>query len=237
MKWIKVISLLFSIVLITKSLHKQDLDSNFVSYVVNPKKDKIDFYWKNQYGERYGSLQKLKTEIEKTDRKLLFAMNGGMYDTEGKPIGLYIDNGNEIVPVNKKNGHGNFHLKPNGIFAITKSGKAIISATENFVSSNNIKYATQSGPMLLIDGKLHPAFNKGSANVHTRNGVGILPDGKILFAMSKTKINFYDFAQYFKSKGCNNALYLDGFVSRTYLPEKNWVQTDGNFGVIIGVTK
>ncbi|WP_242604841.1 phosphodiester glycosidase family protein [Flavobacterium subsaxonicum] len=54
--------------------------------------------------------------------------------------------------------------------------------------------------------------------------------------MSKEPINFYDFAQYFKDMGCNNALYLDGYVSRTYLPEQNWIQADGNFGVIIGVT-
>jgi uncharacterized protein YigE (DUF2233 family) len=91
--------------------------------------------------------------------------------------------------------------------------------------------------MLVIDGKIHPAFKQGSANLNIRNAVGILPDGKIVFAMSKTQINFYDFAMYFKELGCENALFLDGFVSRTYLPEENWVQTDGNFGVMIGVTK
>ncbi len=89
---------------------------------------------------------------------------------------------------------------------------------------------------MVIDGKIHPEFQKGSANLNIRNGVGILPDRKIIFAMSKKQINFYDFADYFKRLGCLNALYLDGFVSQTYLPEKNWMQTDGNFGVIIGVT-
>jgi uncharacterized protein YigE (DUF2233 family) len=54
--------------------------------------------------------------------------------------------------------------------------------------------------------------------------------------MSKEEINFYDFAAYFQHMGCKNALYLDGLVSRTYLPDQKWVQTDGNFGVIIGVT-
>lgn len=90
--------------------------------------------------------------------------------------------------------------------------------------------------MLLINGKIHSAFKKGSTNFHIRNGVGILPDNRVIFAMSKSKVNFYDFALYFKSLGCKNALYLDGYVSQTYLPEKNWIQTDGNFGVIIGVT-
>ena len=83
---------------------------------------------------------------------------------------------------------------------------------------------------------MHHAFKKGSSNVQIRNGVGILPDGNLIFAMSKEPVNFYDFAQYFESLGCKNALYLDGFVSRTYLPSKNWIQDDGDFGVIIGVT-
>ena len=91
--------------------------------------------------------------------------------------------------------------------------------------------------MLLIDGKIHSAFNSESTNLNIRNGIGILPDNKIVFVMSKKEINFYDFANYFKKLGCKNALYLDGFVSRTYSVKDNWLQTDGNFGVMIGITK
>jgi uncharacterized protein YigE (DUF2233 family) len=111
------------------------------------------------------------------------------------------------------------------------------SFTGQFLKKEMIKYATQSGPMLIIDGQIHPAFKAGSTNVNIRNGVGILPDGRVIFAMSKTAVNFYDFANYFKSLDCKNALYLDGVVSRTYLPERNWIQTDGDFGVIIGITE
>ena len=111
----------------------------------------------------------------------------------------------------------------------------MICKTEDFKKNMKIKFATQSGPMLVIDGEIHKSFNKSSLNVNIRNGVGILPNNKILFAMSKKEINFYEFAEFFKSKGCVNALYLDGFVSRTYCPSKNWIQTDGDFGVIIGV--
>ena len=75
-----------------------------------------------------------------------------------------------------------------------------------------IKYATQSGPMLIIDGQIHPAFKQGTANLNIRNGVGILPNNKLLFVMSKKEMNLYDFANYFKNSGCINALYLDGFV-------------------------
>ena len=87
----------------------------------------------------------------------------------------------------------------------------------------------------MIDGKIHSSFVEGSENTNIRNGIGILPNGKVVMAMSREKINFYDFASYFKKLGCKNALYLDGLVSRTYCPSQNWLQTDGNFGVIIGV--
>jgi uncharacterized protein YigE (DUF2233 family) len=88
--------------------------------------------------------------------------------------------------------------------------------------------------MLLIDGEYHPALKKGSTNMHIRNGVGILPNGNVLFAISKQKVNFYDFATLFKQMGCKNALYLDGFVSKCYLPANGANDLGGAFGVIIG---
>lgn len=165
-------------------------------------------------------------------------MNGGMYLKDGNPQGLYIEKGNEKTPIDSTpKGYGNFYMQPNGVFYITENNIATISNTSNFKHITNINYATQSGPMLVVDGKLHPKFKNGSTNLHIRNGVGVLPNGQLLFAMSKERINFYDFASYFKQHGCKNALYLDGFVSKTYLPSKNWTQLDGNFGVIIGVSE
>jgi uncharacterized protein YigE (DUF2233 family) len=87
--------------------------------------------------------------------------------------------------------------------------------------------------MLVIDGKIHPEFKRGSSNVNIRNGVGVLANGQVIFVMSKKPINLYDFASFFLKAGCINALYLDGFVSRTYLPTQKWEQTEGDFGVII----
>jgi uncharacterized protein YigE (DUF2233 family) len=139
--------------------------------------------------------------------------------------------------INLKNGNGNFYMKPNGVFYLSKSGEAKICMSEDFVMSQDVEYATQSGPLLLHNGQIHNKINEGSPNLKIRNGVGIMPDGNILFAISKEEINFYDFAMFFKNKGCMNALYLDGVVSRMYLPEKKWEQLDGDFGVIIGVLK
>ncbi len=163
-------------------------------------------------------------------------MNGGMFKKDHSPVGLYIEDQKMRIPLDTSSADGNFYLKPNGVFYIRTDNKAIICKTADFKNTGKIKMATQSGPMLVINGEIHPAFKQNSKNLNIRNGVGILPDHKIIFAMSKEPVSFYHFASYFKNSGCKNALYLDGSVSRAYLPEQNWIQTDGDFGVIIGVT-
>jgi uncharacterized protein YigE (DUF2233 family) len=210
-------------------------DENVISYRVDTKQQQLNFYWKDNKNELFRSLGNLKNWLALNKETLLFAMNGGMYKTDNSPLGLFIQNGKTYSPINKKMGSGNFYMKPNGIFYLSENNTAVICKTENFINSGKVKFATQSGPMLVIDGKIQADFTQGSKNTNIRNGVGILPDGKVIFAMSKTDVNFYDFANYFKKTGCKNALYLDGFVSRTYLPEQNWNQLDGDFGVIIGV--
>jgi uncharacterized protein YigE (DUF2233 family) len=207
-----------------------------ISYTIDAGKQDCQLYWKDDSGQILGSIQRLKDYLGSKNRKLVFAMNGGMYKTDYSPLGLFIQNKAIIAPLNTANAEGNFYLKPNGVLYIKKDNTAGICATGDFINGGQVVFATQSGPMLVIDGQIHPAFKKGSANLNIRNGVGILPGNKLVFAMSAEPINFFDFADYFKSLGCQNALYLDGFVSRTYLPEKNWVQTDGDFGVIIGVS-
>jgi uncharacterized protein YigE (DUF2233 family) len=218
--------------------YKKELttEERFITYTVDVKKQNLKFYWEDDKNKRFGSIQNLKSWLGKNNKELLFAMNGGMYKPDHSPQGLYIENQKTLFPLDTANGNGNFYLKPNGVFYITTNRIQIISTTESFKDNGEIKYATQSGPMLIINGQIHPAFKKGSLNIKIRNGVGLLPDNKVVFVMSKKEISFFDFANYFKSLGCKKALYLDGLVSRTYLPGKNWIQLDGDFGVIIGVT-
>jgi uncharacterized protein YigE (DUF2233 family) len=216
--------------------HGKVIDDQFISYIVDTKQQDIKLYWKDDKQENFKSILNLKTWLAKDQKVLVFAMNGGMYKQDNSPLGLFIEDQKTVTPLNTVNGSGNFYLKPNGAFYITTTDSAAICPTEKFKDNGKIKYATQSGPMLVIDGQIHPAFKEGSTNLNIRNGVGILPGNKVIFAMSKKEINFYDFATYFKSMGCKNALYLDGLVSRTYLPSKDSIQTDGDFGVIIGVT-
>ncbi len=208
-----------------------------LSYTVDLKSQDLQLYWKDDKGEVLSSIQNLKTFVEGKKQTLVFAMNAGMFNPEHWPQGLFIQQRKKVTPLDTLAGEGNFYLKPNGVFCWRTDSTAAVCPTTAFTDDGQIQYATQSGPMLVIDGKVHPAFKKGSPNLHIRNGVGILPDGRVVFVMSKTEVNFHDFAAYFQDLGCKNALYLDGAISKTYLPEQNWVQLDGVLGVMVGVTK
>lgn len=215
-----------------------------ISYTIDPAKTTIEFYWKNDQGIPLESLGNLRKYLDSKHKTLLFAMNGGMYDAQNNPVGLYIEHGKTLKKLNThqvkpdKNGVvPNFHIQPNGVFYITAQHQAGISTTKDFPSNDNVEFATQSGPMLVIDSSINKIFQRGSSNRQIRNGVGILPDNQIILAMSRDKINFYDFAAFFQSRGCRQALFLDGVISRTYFPEKDLTDNGGDFGVMIGVIK
>jgi uncharacterized protein YigE (DUF2233 family) len=210
-------------------------ETRFLSYSVEP--HRLVFYWQDEQGKPLRSLACLREWLAGKQQRLVFATNGGMYRRGNVPVGLYIENGRLRTPLDTGRGPGNFYLQPNGVFSLTTDGRAVIQPTTAFRFGPQIRYATQSGPMLVVDGRIHPAFRPSSRNLNVRNGMGLLPDGRVLLCMSKQPVNLYDFARYFQRRGCRNALYLDGFVSRTYWPAGGSLQTDGDFGVMVGVTE
>lgn len=213
--------------------------AQFLSYTVDLRQQNLKLYWRDEQRQPLRSLGRLRSWVAGRGDTLQFAMNGGMFRPSNTPLGLYIENRQLIMPLDTLEGAGNFYLKPNGVFYTTLDNQAGVCSSTDFQRQRlqrTVRYATQSGPMLVLDGRLHPTFRAGSTNRQIRNGVGVLPDGRVLFVLSKVPVNFYDFAQFFQQQGCRNALYLDGFVSRAYLPAQGWVQTDGDFGVMIGVT-
>lgn len=236
-KVLVVTAFLFTSILFISSISSE---SKFYDYKITPTNNNPILVWKDSLGEPILNFENLKNFLSKKNKKLFFAMNGGMYTKQSAPLGLYIENGKVLKRINTKDGYGNFHLKPNGVFYITTDNKAGVITTKKLVErgTKGIKYATQSGPMLLIEGKVHSAFTKGSKNLNIRNGIGVLPNGDIVFSMSKEKVNFYDFAMHFKKMGCQNALYLDGFVSKMYYPEKELKGSfKDKFGVMIAVVE
>lgn len=211
-------------------------DPVIISYTCDEKKQDVQMHWEDVNGKVYGNIGTLLYKLGEKQQDVVLAMNGGMYLEDQSPQGLYIEKGKTIRNTNtKKSSYGNFYMQPNGVFYILDNDVAGVCKTDEISKLRNIKYATQSGPMLVHDGQINAHFKEGSESTYIRNGVGILPDGSILFAISTEKVNLYRFANFFRQNGCKNALYLDGFVSKMYCPELNIQQTDGSFGVIICV--
>jgi uncharacterized protein YigE (DUF2233 family) len=170
-------------------------------------------------GRPYRSFAALEHVLGREAQRVRFAMNAGMFDANGRAIGLLIENGRELHPINRRKGGGNFHLLPNGVFLVREDGTAEVVTSADFKPAPDIAFASQSGPMLVIDGKLHSAFEPDGRSRFVRNGVGIAPDGTPAFVISEDAVSFGKFARLFRDElKCRNALYFDGSVSSLWDP-------------------
>ncbi|MGI9465357.1 MAG: phosphodiester glycosidase family protein, partial [Aestuariivirgaceae bacterium] len=136
-------------------------------------RDRIELFWRDGQKQAFGGFRQLQRYLADQGKELPFAMNAGMYNDKLAPIGLYVEGGKSLKSANRRNGPGNFHLKPNGVFYMA-GGKAGVAETGAFLKSGiKPRIASQSGPMLVIGGKLHPRFLKNSTSFKRRNGVGV----------------------------------------------------------------
>ncbi len=183
-------------------------------------------------------LADLESSLGQRAADVAFAMNAGMYGEDGRPIGLAIVEGRQVRSVNRRKGGGNFHLMPNGIFQVRRDGRAEVVTTADWKPSPDIRIATQSGPMLVIGGKLHPAFDHDGSSRHIRNGVGIAPDGRPRFVISDDAVSLGKFARFFRDRlGCRDALFFDGAVSALWDPANGRRDRTVPLGPIIVVFK
>jgi uncharacterized protein YigE (DUF2233 family) len=192
-------------------------ERSFVVCSFDARKAAIRLFLRSSNGELYGSFDRLAADLAKGGRELLFAMNGGMYDPDYSPVGLYIEDGKQLHAANTREGQGNFHLKPNGMFWIG-NGTAGVSETSRFLARPpKALYATQSGPMLVIAGRIHPKIHAEGTSRKIRNGVGVTSGHLVRFAISNEPVTFYEFASLFRDRlGCADALFLDGSISSLY---------------------
>jgi uncharacterized protein YigE (DUF2233 family) len=177
------------------------------------RRDEIAFFLDGRNG-RLRSLAALETELGPRANRLRFAMNAGMYDEAGAPIGLYVADGRQRHAINRRPGAGNFHLLPNGVFTVAADGRVAILPAARYDPAARPVWATQSGPMLVIGGALHPAIQPNGPSLHIRNGVCVAGEDVAWFAISEEPVSFGRLARLPRDRlGCRNALYLDGSVS------------------------
>lgn len=200
---------------------------------VDLRRDKVRLFWRGADGQPYSSLSTLG---DRQGPSLRFAMNAGMYDKDQAPVGLYVEEGRELKGVSTASGPGNFHLKPNGVFYVKGDRAGVLDTTRYLRVNPKPDFATQSGPMLVVDGHIHPKISSDGPSQKIRNGVGVRDEGRTaVFAISERPVSFGAFARLFKDTlSCRNALFLDGSVSSLYAPSMNRSDLSRPLGPMVG---
>jgi uncharacterized protein YigE (DUF2233 family) len=185
--------------------------SEYTVCEVDLRRQSVRLFWKKPDGRPYEYPSSLPRALGSQSGRLLFATNGGMYHPDSSPVGLYVEGGRELVHANTSAGPGNFHMRPNGVFYVTGEVAGILE-TRSFIKRRPpANFATQSGPMLVIDGKVHPRFSPSGGSRKYRAGVGSRDPNSVVFAISESEVSFGEFARLFRDKlQCRNALFLDG---------------------------
>lgn len=187
-------------------------------------------------GKPFSAFSAVAAALKQQGDALIFAMNAGMFRPDLRPVGLYIEAGRQLIPANTRNGPGNFHMKPNGVFYFDSKRAGVMETASFLRASLHPEYATQSGPMLVIGGLIHPKIEASGTSEKIRNGVGVKDGHIVVFVISEEPVTFYQFATLFRDRlACPDALYLDGSVSSLYIPALN--RDDGltPLGPIVGV--
>jgi uncharacterized protein YigE (DUF2233 family) len=211
----------------------------FTACRVELKSDQLDLFWRDDAGRPYRQFSTLRESLEAHGKQLIFAMNAGMYQPNFSPVGLFVVDGRELVPLNRHVGSGNFSQQPNGVFLLENNLARVITTGDYAAEHPKPSLATQSGPMLVHEGEITTSevMSPTSSWRKIRNGVCAPTPDTVVFAISESPVTFYEFAGYFRdSLHCREALYLDGSISSLYAPHLNRDDRGSDMGPILGVS-
>ncbi|MFN3463964.1 MAG: phosphodiester glycosidase family protein [Terricaulis sp.] len=211
--------------------------SRFIVCSFDPRRQDMRLYSRASEGRYLRGFEALQQQLGADARRVRFAMNAGMYNDAGAPIGLYVQDGEEQKALSLTDGPGNFHLKPNGVFWQGQDGALHIDVSETYARElHQPRWATQSGPMLLIDGELHPRIAEDGVSRFVRNGVGLVDQHTAYFVISTGFVSFGRFARFFRDElRCRDALFLDGTVSSLWAPSVGRFDDNHELGPMVVV--
>lgn len=194
--------------------------SRFIVCTYDASRHELRLASRRQGGGYLRTFDALALDLDGDAERVRFAMNAGMYNDAGAPIGLYVEDGEERHPLRLTDGPGNFHMKPNGVFWQDASGAVHVTVSDAYAETpREARWATQSGPMLLIDGALHLEFQNDGPSRYVRNGVGVRDGRRAYFVISSGAVSFGRFARFFRDElHCRDALFFDGSVSSLWAP-------------------
>lgn len=246
MKRASIFSVLCSLFALSACQSASAISCDRITYLANdytvcsaPSDADTRLFLNRENGKPLASFEAVDAKLAKTDERLVFAMNAGMYHDDRSPVGLYVEQTKQLKQINTAARDGNFGLVPNGVFYIA-DGRAGVAETSVFAqTAPEVIYASQSGPMLVIDGELHPKFSADGTSKKRRNGVGISEDGQtIYFVITEQPVNFHSFASLFRDHlQTPNALFLDGTISRLYDPANSRNDPGLAMGPIVGIVE
>jgi len=133
-------------------------------------------------------------------KNAFIAINGGFFDKNYHSLGLRIGHATQYSPIKQISWWGVFQIKNN---------KPTISNISHFKPKAAVNFAIQSGPRLLVNGKILP-LKPGHAE---RTALGITQDGQIVILVTDhTPMTTTTLARLLKSSPlyCKDALNLDG---------------------------
>ncbi|MEX5727699.1 uncharacterized protein Ga0609869_001052 [Rhodovulum iodosum] len=201
----------------------------------DPAETELRLFRIDESGAVLGSFRRVRDMLSARGADLAFAMNAGMYHADRSPVGLYIEDGRQQRAAVASAGPGNFGLLPNGILCLQNGSAQVIETRAYLAGPPACAHATQSGPMLVIDGRLHPRFLVDSNSRYVRNGVGVDTAGDVHFAISDRPVTFHEFGRLFRDVlQTPQALYLDGKVSKLYAPGLGRADGGLPMGPIVG---
>ncbi|RFB93614.1 hypothetical protein B5K11_13955 [Rhizobium leguminosarum bv. trifolii] len=222
-------------------------EAKYVICTLEAGKADLRLFWKGADGAPYRTFSSLADAVRAEGKTLVLAVNAGMYRGDFSPMGLYVENARELKPANTAKAESsagqvpNFYKTPNGVFFLGETGAGILPTDEFLKRAPKVRFATQSGPMLVIAGKLNPIFIPGSTDRTRRSGVGVCGTGTVRLAVSEDGVNFHDFARLFRDNlKCPDALFLDGGNGvGLYSPaigrnDRSW---HGGYGPMLGVVE
>ena len=212
-------------------------DAPFTICEIDARAADIRLFLRDEDGVPYATFGRVDGALRARGERLVLGMNAGMYHEDRRPVGHYVENGIEEMRVVPKAGPGNFGLLPNGILCL-RQGRADVMETMRFLEiAPDCRHATQSGPMLVIDGDLHPRFLPDSTSLYIRNGVGSSADGThLVWAISEVPVTFHHFGRLFRDAlNVPQALFLDGNVSRLFIAATGRSDFGRAMGPILGV--
>jgi uncharacterized protein YigE (DUF2233 family) len=210
-------------------------DARYTVVTIDTARYDLQLFLNDDAGQPLHGFARLASWLQGRHQRLGFAVNAGMYHADYTPVGLLVQDGRQVTPLNLADGAGNFFLKPNGVFLVSPSGPKVLASSEYPALGKGARLATQSGPLLLHDGVIHPAFNPASTSRHVRNGVGVV-GSKAIFVISNEPVTFHEFAVFFRDElHCKDALYLDGSVSSLYSRELGRNDAGARLGPMLGL--